>query len=287
MGRKKNPNNQYFNPAVEEAILLYNKAETQLERDRLFLVIYPAISKIAEVMYNKIKPEYMDGEASDIILDCVCYLSERMDKIKEGKGKAFSYFTVCARNYYIFYNQRGYTGTKKTLKLDAINDNWDISIEDNRVEEMETIHNITTSFAKYLDNNKDNILCNDNQKAFLQQIIHCLLNAEEYRENFNERAFLNELTANHPKGTSRPAIRKLLNRLAVHYTKFKKEFLETGEPIEYYFKNRLTPEELEFCLKNFKTNDRRFGAIALGKRFNIDEYLIRKQLAEYGLCSIG
>lgn len=287
MPRKRNPNNNYFNEKVEQAIVDYNAAKTQLERDRLFLIIYPAISKIAEVMYNKVKPEYMEGEASDIILDCVCYLSERMFRIKTGKGKAFSYMTVCARNYYIFHNQRGYTGTKKTLKLDALNQNWDISIEDNRAEEMETIHTITTSFAKYLDDNKDNILCNENQKAFLKQIIHCLLNAEDFKDDFNERAFLNELTANHPKGTSRPAVRKLLNRLAVHYNKFKKEFLETGEPIEYYFKNRLTPEELDFCLKNFKTNDRRFGAIALGKRFNIDEYALRKQLSEYGLCSIG
>ena len=287
MARKRNPNNNYFNEKVEQAIVDYNSAKTQLEKDRLFLIIYPAISKIAEVMYNKIKPEYMEGEASDIILDCTCYLSERMDKIKEGRGKAFSYFTVCARNYYIFYNMRGYTGTKKTLKLDALNQNWDISIEDNRAEEMETMHTITTSFAKYLDDNKDNILANDNQKSFLKQIIDCLLNSENYAEDFNERAFLNELTANHPKGTSRAAIRKLLNRLAVHYTKFKKEFLETGEPIKYYFKNRLTPTELQFCLNNFKQNDRRYGAIALGKRFNIDEYLIRKQLAEHGLCSIG
>jgi hypothetical protein len=288
MARKKSPSNQYFNEKIEQAIVDYNAAKTQLERDKLFLIIYPAIYKIAEVMFNKIKPEYIEGEPTDIMLDCVCYLSERLFRIKTGKGKAFSYMTVCARNYYIFHNQRGYTGTKKTLKLDALNQNWDIADDDSqRGEEMETIHNITTAFAKYLDDNKDNILANDNQKSFLKQIIDCLLNAENYNEDFNERAFLNELTANHPKGTSRPAIRKLLNRLAVHYSKFKKEFLETGEPIKFYFKNRLTPDELEFCLNNFKQNDRRYGAIALGKRFSIDEYLIRKQLAEYGLCSIG
>ena len=287
MPKKKNPNNNYFNEKVEQAIVDYNAAKTQLERDRHFYIIYPAISKIAEVMYNKIKPEYIDGEPTDIMLDCVCYLSERLFRIKEGKGKAFSYLTVCARNYYIFHNQRGYTGTKKTLKLDALNQNWDISIEDNRADEMETIHTITTLFAKYLDDNKDNILANDNQKSFLKQIIDCLLDAENYAEDFNERAFLNELTANHPKGTSRAAIRKLLNRLAVHYHTFKKNYLETGECMKYYFKNRLTPDELEFCLNNFKQNDRRYGAIALGKRFSIDEYLIRKQLAEHGLCSIG
>jgi hypothetical protein len=77
MPRKKNPNSasNYFNESVEEAIQLYNKAETQTERDRLFRVIYPAIYKIAEVMYNKIKPTYMDGEMLDIMMDCTSYLS--------------------------------------------------------------------------------------------------------------------------------------------------------------------------------------------------------------------
>ena len=50
MGRKKNPNKNYFDEKVEQAIAEYNIATTQLERDKLFVIIYPAISKIAEVM---------------------------------------------------------------------------------------------------------------------------------------------------------------------------------------------------------------------------------------------
>ena len=82
MKRKKSANNQYFNESVEQAIQLYNASETQLERDKHFLIIYPAISKIAEVYYNKIKPEYMDGEMNEIMMDCNCYLSERLFRIK-------------------------------------------------------------------------------------------------------------------------------------------------------------------------------------------------------------
>ena len=141
MPRKKNPNSvsNYFNDSVEEAIQLYNKAETQTERDNLFRIIYPAIYKIAEVMYNKVKPTYMDGDILEIMMDCTSYLTERLYRIKEGKGKAFSYLTVCARNFYIFHNQRAYTGTKKTIKLDYLNENWDIADDtSHREEEMET-----------------------------------------------------------------------------------------------------------------------------------------------------
>ena len=44
-----------INESVEQAIQLYNISQTQLERDRHFRIIYPAIYKIAEVYYNKIK----------------------------------------------------------------------------------------------------------------------------------------------------------------------------------------------------------------------------------------
>ena len=70
MPRKKNPANNYFHSGVEEAILLYNKSESAPERNRLFLIIYPALAKISEVMYNKIKPTYMDGEMDEIMMDC-------------------------------------------------------------------------------------------------------------------------------------------------------------------------------------------------------------------------
>jgi hypothetical protein len=287
MGRKKNPNNNYFDEKVEQAIADYNIAKTQLERDKLFVIIYPAISKIAEVMFNKIKPEYIDGEPLDIQMDCVCYLSERMYRIKEGKGKAFSYFTVCARNYYIFHNQRGYTGTKKTLKLDVLNENWDIADEDSqRATEMEEIHKIVVAFTDYLKENEHNLLNTKHQKGFLELIIEALLNADDYAEGFNERQFINELTDKHPNGTTRPAVRKLLNRLAVHWHAFKNEYIETGKSIKYFEKQRLTKEELEFCIKNYRAADRRFGAIALGKRFKMDSYMLRRHLSEYGICVI-
>ena len=287
MGRKKNTNNQYFHSGIEEAILLYNKSESERERNRLFTLIYPALSKISEVYYNKIKPIYMDGEPLDIQMDCTCYLAERLPMIKEGKGKAFSYLTVCARNYYIFHNQRGYTGTRKTLKLDAIDENWDIAVEeDDRVEEMEKIHSLTIDFANYLKENTNNIFTTKHQKAFLNQIIEALLNSDKYSEGFNERDFLNALTDNHPNGTTRPAVRKLLNRLSVHYHSFKKEYMETGKSIHYFEKQRLNPEELEYCLKHYQPAHRRFGAIALGKKFNMEEYALRRHLSEYGLCAI-
>jgi hypothetical protein len=289
MGRKKSPNNQYFNESVEEAIQLYNASETQLERDRHFLIIYPAIYKIAEVYYNKVKPTYMDGEPLEIMLDCTCYLSERLFRIKEGKGKAFSYLTVCARNYYIFHNTRGYTGTKKTLKLDVLNENWDIADDSSdRLDEIEHTSGVLHAFADYLEANQDKLTTAAAKKfvPVLKEIIKLMRDVDSI-ENFNRRDLMNNLTTIDGKHVDRHYITKVFNRISSHYDTFRKEWDRTGKPIAYLHKEELTEEEIQFCIENYSPlTNRRFSVSGFARIFGVDEYTVRKQLAATGICKV-
>jgi hypothetical protein len=287
MPRKKNPNSasNYFNESVEEAIKLYNKAETQTERDRLFRVIYPAIYKIAEVMYNKIKPTYMDGEMLDIMMDCTSYLSERMCRIKEGKGKAFSYFTVCARNYYIFHNMRGYTGTKKTLKLDYLNENWDIADDSSkRLEEMEISAKLLHAFVDYMAENKDRFVSTKKGNIVVAAVIDFLRDIDSI-EDFNRRNIMNDLTEINGYKIDRHYITKVFNRLQMHFSVFSKEWLKTGKPIPFWDKAELTEEEVKFCVENYTPNKGGLSIVGLSKKFNVEEYTIRKELYKAGLAA--
>ena len=284
MGRKKSANNQYFNESVEEAIQLYNTSQSELERNRLFLIIYPALAKIAEVYYNKIKPMYMEGEPIEIQMDCTCYLSERLFRIKEGKGKAFSYMTVCARNYYIFYNSRGYKGVQKTLKLDQLNENWDIADDDfDRSEEMELNANITSGFADYILQYKDKLVCNKHQKGFIDELCN-IMKKGEWIEGYSDRNFINHLASIYPKVTSTAAVKTITNRLAYHYFYFKNEYKKGYLPIPYLSKKSLTKSEIEYCIKNYKPNDRKVGIVALSKKLNVDVDVVKRALAKEGLC---
>ena len=289
MGRKKNPDNNYFHEGVEEAIHLYNKSESELERNRLFLIIYPALAKISEVMYNKVKPTYMDGEIDEIMMDCTCYLSERLYRVKDGKGKAFSYMTVCARNYYIFHNMRGYSGTKKTLKLDVLNENWDI--EDNsdaRIEEVENAANLLEAFANYLEINQDKLTTKAARKfkPVLAEIIRLMRNTDSI-ENFNRRDLMNNLTLIDGNSIDRHYITKVFNRIGAHYDTFRKEWNRTGKGIDFLNKEELTEEEIQFCIENYSPlRNRRFSVSGFSRMFGVDEYTVRKQLAEVGLCTV-
>ena len=291
MGRKKNPNSvsNYFDESVETAIQLYNVAETQLERDKHFRIIYPAIYKIAEVMYNKVKPTYIDGEVLDIMMDCTSYLTERLYRIKEGKGKAFSYFTICAKNYYIFHNQRAYTGTKKTLKLDQLNDNWDIEDDSpKRLEEIEHTSGLLYAFADYLESNKDRLTTSAAKKfvPVIDEIIKLMRNVDSI-EDFNRRDLMNNLTEINGVKIDRHYITKVFNRISSHYDTFRREWDRTEKAIPYLDKEELTPEEIQFCIENYSPlTNRRFSVSGFARTFGVDEYTVRKQLAATGLCKV-
>ena len=286
MPRKKNPANNYFHEGVEEAIQLYNSAKTQLERDKLFRIIYPAIYKISEVMYNKVKPTYMDGEILDIMMDCTSYLTERLYRIKTGKGKAFSYMTVCARNYYIFHNQRAYTGTKKTLKLDYLNENWDIADDTSkRTEEMEDSAKLFHAFVDYIDENKDKFVNTKKGNIVVSAVVDFLRDVDSI-EDFNRRNIMNDLTEINGYKVDRHYVTKVFNRLQMHYNVFSREWLKTGKSIPYWDKDELTPEEIKFCIENYVPNKGGYSVVGLSKRFNVEEYTVRKELYIAGLTSI-
>jgi hypothetical protein len=289
MGRKKNPANNYFHEGVEEAIHLYNKSESELERNRLFLIIYPALAKISEVIYNKVKPTYMDGEMDEIMMDCTCYLSERLYRVKEGKGKAFSYMTVCARNYYIFHNTRAYTGVKKILKLDQLNENWDIADDSpQRLEETEHTSGVLHAFTDYLEANKDKLTTAAARKfvPVIDEIIKLMRNVDSI-EDFNRRNIMNNLTEIDGVKIDRHYITKVFNRISSHYDTFRKEWDRTGKPIPYLQKEELTEEEIQFCIENYSPLlNRRFSVSGFARIFGVDEYTVRKQLAATGLCKV-
>jgi hypothetical protein len=288
MGRKKNPNSasNYFNESVEEAIQLYNEVETQEERNKLFRIIYPAIYKIAEVMYNKVKPTYMDGEILDIMMDCTSYLTERLYRINEGKGKAFSYLTICAKNYYIFHNQRAYTGTKKTLKLDYLNENWDIADEtSDRVEEMETSAKLLHAFVDYMDENRDRFVNTKKGNIVVAAIIDFLRDVDSIQD-FNRRNIMNDFTEINGYKVDRHYITKVFNRLQMHFSVFSREWFKTGKSIPFWDKDELTPEEIKFCVENYVPNKGGYSVVGLSKKFNVEEYTVRKELYIAGLTSL-
>jgi hypothetical protein len=285
MPRKKKPENNYFHEGVEQAVLDYNKSSSQDERDRLFRIIYPAIAKIAQVMYNKIKPTYVDGFSMDTQYDCIAFLTEKLHMVKEGKGKAFSYLTVTARNYYIQANMHGYRDTKKIVSLDYINENWDISDSDNgRLEEMEYKAQLLDGFKIYLKENGNSIFPSNKSRLIVNDIVDMIDSIDDISD-FNHRNIMNTLYEKRKDLVDRHLVTKVTNKLTAHYVNYKKNYEKTGQIIECTEKDDLTPEELEIVINNYISGHRKYGIIAFSKAFNVEQYVIRKHLLKGGLIS--
>ena len=104
MPRKKSKKKQYFDMTVQDAIIKYNSTKSASERSKIYREeIQYAFQKLSESIINTFKFSYFDVPFEDVKMEVVTFLVMNMHKYDHTKGsKAFSYFSVVAKNYLIF-----------------------------------------------------------------------------------------------------------------------------------------------------------------------------------------
>jgi len=105
------PRNMYFTKETGESIVKYCKSEDLEERQTIYQKeILPAFDKLSEnlIFVYGFKSPYASSE--ELKIDCVAFLFETLHKWDPSRGtKAFSYFNVVAKNWFII-------NTRKHLK---------------------------------------------------------------------------------------------------------------------------------------------------------------------------
>lgn len=267
MPRPKNPNNNYFNSDVEEAVHLYNVSTDDRERNKLFSIVYPALAKIAQVWRNKIKPTYIEIPPDELEMDCITFMLEKLPMVKRGKGKAFSYLTVTARNYYIQENMKWYAKHKKNPSIDAISDKFDVEeIPSNRVEEMEESAKIFNTFLEYIDENFDEIFPTKKHKLFANVFME-KVRTKGLSLDFNRRKFLNEVSVE--TGIERGSITKQVSRVASQFTIFKEYYDMYGTKPAFKEKNTVSDKDAEYIRKHYKHYSKVYGVNGISRKLGI------------------
>jgi len=121
MGRKKTTN-YYWTDDTEQAIIQYNTTEDTDRRNVLYReeIEYP-INKLSENIINTFKFSYFDDVFKDVQHEVVAFMIMNMHKYDHTKGsKAFSYFSVVAKNYLILNNNANYKKLKSHTSLSAL-----------------------------------------------------------------------------------------------------------------------------------------------------------------------
>ena len=115
----------YFGTQAQEAIIEYNNSNDPEERSKIYetRIKFP-FEKLAENVINTFKFTYFDVSKKDIQTEVVSTMVEKIHMFKEGKGRAFSYFTIIAKNHLILKNNGNYKRWKQNALLSAMPPTW-------------------------------------------------------------------------------------------------------------------------------------------------------------------
>lgn len=274
MPRKISPNNNYFNQEVEDAVCAYLNTDNQLEKEKHFRLIYPALCKIAEVWYHKVKFCQSDDSMEDDMAGCVAWLVEKMDKFKCGQGtKAFSYYTVTAKFYYMQLSSKNYNYFKKYIPLSSMTHNWDVENKDRDDERKMDSARLLNTFIDYCYHNFDDMFPGK-LKPFAKTILETIKNYEDI-EDFRNRKVLQFI---YQKGSilerKKTYINKAINIMITHLTLFKSRFFSGDESLELCKKNFLTDEEIQIVRDTIVVGRKNNGTVALARKFGVDVKII-------------
>jgi hypothetical protein len=221
--RKKRTKNNYFTKVHENAIIDYCKSTSREEKSKLYMsLIAPAFSE----MVNKIIFTYKFNNLPNIDClreECKIWITTILDKYDPNKGsKAFSYFSVVTKNWFIHKVKVNSKRLKKETSYEEIVANGGGDILGPASDHVEyTEERITAEFWNTLLENLDRWDTGNlkqNEKSVLEAVKVLMYNIDDI-EIFNKKAvylYLRELT-----GLNTKQVVNNLNKIRDKYRFFK------------------------------------------------------------------
>ena len=218
-GRPKSKKKLYFGPEVQDAIVRYNLSESDSERNRIYgKEIHKAFDKLCENIINTFKFTYFDCPFEDIKQEVTSFLVMNMHKYDHTKGsKAFSYFSIVAKNYLILHNNANYKKLKSHTNLDKLSRHSSNEYQPGTVD----IKELTKEVIRYFEFNIEKIFKKKRDKDIAYAILELIKKTEEI-ENFNKKALyilIREMT-----NVNTSHITSVVNVFKKHYPKIIDEY---------------------------------------------------------------
>tara|TARA_R110002110_G_scaffold55014_6_gene157368 strand:- start:316 stop:1014 length:699 start_codon:yes stop_codon:yes gene_type:complete len=223
--KKKRRKNYYFTKEHEEAIIKYIASEDRQVRTELYVsLIQPAFSELVDKITYTYK--FTSLPNIDSLRDeCKIWLTTVISKFKPEKGsKAFSYFSVITKNWFIHKVKKNSQKTRREVQYEEV------------AKEIEQKHLSTENSYYHQRSQKefwehlwkeietwDKATLKPNEKKVLEAI-KILLADPDHIEIFNKKAiylYIREIT-----GLNTKQVVNNLNKLREKYRNFKKKWTE-------------------------------------------------------------
>ena len=221
--KRKKKSKIYFGTPVHDAIIKYNHSDDVKFRHKIYTEeIHAAFLKLAENIINTFKFSYFDYGFRDLQEEVVSNLVINMHKVDETKGsKAFSYFSVVAKNYLILNNNANY----KKLKIhDNIETLYEHGVDDEIINKSPSI-DIFKKTLTYFENNLEELFPKQQDKNVAESILYLCRNKDNI-DNFNKKAIYIMIREMTDVKTSK--ITQVTNTFRKIYPRIHEEVLSRG-----------------------------------------------------------
>ena len=223
---KKGSTRYYFTDSTEKAIIRHNNETRAHMRERIYNEhIRTPFEKLAENIIHTFKFYYFDVPSEDVKHEVVSFLYMNMHKFTEGKGKAFSYFSIVAKNYLILHNNNNYKKMKQTDSEEVTDYKRDPITEASRDDMLTAKKEYLDLFIEYWANNLTTVFKRKQDMDVANSVLYLMENRENI-DNFNKKALyimIREMT-----NSNTQHITRVVNVMKKHHVNLQHNYLTTG-----------------------------------------------------------
>lgn len=187
--KKKVSKLAYFGEHIQDAIIQYNVEENPITKERLYnTLIYPALNKLVEnnIHVRKLY-EYGTENYSNTKLDCVCYLTDRLNKYSIEKGLAFSYYNRIAINFLIQNKKKIEKKRFNAVKLEIIDEQRNVVNEESLKQYRDDLQDFFDKWAEWGIEHVEILFERKRDQRIAEAIFNLFKNCHRI-DNYNKKA---------------------------------------------------------------------------------------------------
>ena len=230
--KRKKKSKIYFGQPTQDAVIEYLATDSHSLRNKIYRerIMY-AFEKLAENIIHTFKFYYFDVDSESVKHDVVGFMVMNMHKYDPDKGKAFSYFSVVAKNWLILNNNRNYKMYKLHTSTDSVK--YSDKMNSNSIDEenSDSVVLFFREMTEWLDTNLTTIFRRDKDIRVADAVLYLMKNNQNI-ENFNKKALyilIREMTGSNTQHITRVVnhLKKKYLQLAQNYNKHGTLVMET------------------------------------------------------------
>ena len=217
----------YFTKDTEDSIIAYNKADTQSEKDTIYNTkIRFAFEKIAENVYNTFKFSYADVSPLEVQKQCISHMVANIDKYVQIKGKAFGYFSIVAKHWFILDNNNTYRRFKRHVEIcEHPGDSGEFVIEPEHIKKDNETKEFIKLMVEFWDTNVNKYFNKDRDIKIANAVVEIFRNSDRI-DVFNKKAlylYIREIA-----DCQTQHITKVINKMKYAQKNIANEYQERG-----------------------------------------------------------